>query len=56
VKKKLKEIGAAFLAAVTSPTAVKAERSVAALIVFRVALALGASAGLAEFISKYVHG
>jgi hypothetical protein len=45
-----------LLAAVTSPEAVKQERSLAALIVGRVALALGSSAGLAALIEKIVHG
>jgi hypothetical protein len=52
----LKKVWASFKAAVTSPEAVKQERSLAALVVFRLALAVGASAGLAEFVSKLVHG
>jgi hypothetical protein len=49
---KLKKIGAALLAAITSPEAVKAERSLAVLVATRALLALGAGTGLVELISK----
>lgn len=52
----LKKLGAAFLAAITTPTAIKEERSLAALIVFRLLLAVGASTGLVDLIVKAVHG
>ena len=45
-----KRVVSAFKAAVTSPEVVKAEKSLAVLIAVRLALALGASAGLVEFI------
>ena len=45
-----KKAGAAVLAAVTSPEAVKAEKSLAVLIAVRVALYLGAGAGLIKLI------
>lgn len=51
-----KTVWRAFLGAVSSPEAVKQERSLAALVVFRVVLAVGASAGLAEFVAKLIHG
>ena len=50
--KTLKKVGNALLAAVTSPDAVKAEKSLAVLIAARVALALGASAGLVHLIEQ----
>lgn len=40
----------AVKAAVTSPEAVKAEKSIAVLVAIRLALAFGAGAGLVEFI------
>lgn len=43
-------------AAVTSPDAVKQERSLGALVVGRVLLAAGASTGLAELVAKIIHG
>lgn len=54
--KRLKKIGKGVLAALTSPEAVKQERSLAALVAVRLLLAAGASAGLAEAIAKLVHG
>lgn len=51
-----KKIWRAFLAAVASPEAVKQERSLAAFVLFRVLLAAGASAGLADIVSRLVHG
>lgn len=45
-----------FLAAVTSPTAVDKERSLAAFVVTRVLLAAGASASLAAVVEKIVGG
>lgn len=52
----LKKVWASLKAAVTSPEAVKQERSLFALVVFRLALAVGASASLAELVAKYIHG
>lgn len=52
----LRKVWAAFKAAVTSPEAVKQERSLAALIVFRLVLTTGASVGVAEIIAKLIHG
>ena len=43
----------AFLAAVTSPEAVKQEKNLAVLIVTRVALAVGASASLVSLVGKF---
>jgi hypothetical protein len=54
--KKLSDIWHAFLAAITSPDAVKKERSLAALVVFRILLAAGATTGLAELIAKIASG
>lgn len=48
----LKRAYKAFLAAVSSPEAVKQEKSLAVFIAVRVALACGASAGLVMFIEK----
>lgn len=56
MKNKLRLMGRAFLAAVTSPEAVKQERSLAAFIVVRVALAIGASAAFVSFIEKLIGG
>lgn len=49
----MKKILHAILAAVTSPTAVKAEKNLAVFIAVRVAIALGASAGLVAFIQHF---
>jgi hypothetical protein len=54
MKEKLRKAGNALLAAVTSPEAVTAEKSLAVLVVTRLALALGASAGLAELIVQLI--
>lgn len=54
MKAKLKAALAAFVAAVTSPTAVKAEKSVAVLVVTRVLLSVGASAALVDLIVKII--
>jgi hypothetical protein len=43
---------AALVSAVTSPEAIKAEKNLAVLVVARVALAVGASAGLVALITK----
>lgn len=48
----LKKAAAAFRAAVTSPEAVKAEKSLAVFVAVRVALAVGASASLVSLIEK----
>lgn len=52
MKAVVKRVVSAVVAAVTSPEAVKAEKSIAVLVVVRVALALGASAALVETISR----
>lgn len=51
-----KKILRGFQAAVTSPTAVKQERSLAAFVIGRVLLAAGASTALVEFVAKLIHG
>lgn len=48
----VKRLCHAFTAAVTSPDAVKKEKNLALFVAVRVALALGASAGLVEAVSK----
>ena len=45
----------AFLAAITSPTVVTAEKSVAVLIVTRVLLAVGAGTGAVELAAKIIN-
>lgn len=45
-----------LVAAVTSPTAVKQERSLGALIVGRVLLAAGASYGVEQIVVKVIGG
>jgi hypothetical protein len=52
LKTVLSRVGRAVLAALTSPEAVKAEKSIAVLVVTRVLLAVGASAGLVELAVK----
>lgn len=52
----LKKIWHGFTAAVTSPTAVKQEKSLATLILVRVAIAAGATGGLVEIIPKIING
>lgn len=52
----LSRIIAGFLAAVTSPTAVQKERSLAAFIIGRVLLAAGASAGVEQIVVKLISG
>jgi hypothetical protein len=47
-----KKIAAAFVAAVTSPDAVAAEKSLAVLIITRFLLAVGASASLVAVLEK----
>lgn len=49
----LKRAGRAFVAAVTSPEAVKKEKALAVFIVVRVALALGASASFIQLIESF---
>lgn len=56
LKVQAKKILAGIRAAVTSPEAVTAERSLAALIVVRVALSLGASASLVELVRQMIVG
>jgi hypothetical protein len=41
-----------FLAGVTSTDAVKLEKSLAALIITRVVISLGASAGIADLVTR----
>ena len=52
MKAKLKRIGAAILAAITSKDAIKAEKNLAVFLATRIALSLGASAGLVALIAK----
>lgn len=52
MKAVLVKAGKAALAAVTSPEAVKAEKSLAVLVAVRVLLAVGAGTGLVELIQK----
>lgn len=46
----------AFLAAITSPEAVKLERGLAAFVAVRIAIALGASVGFVELVDKIIGG
>ena len=48
--KKLKQIGTAVVAALTSPEAVKQEKSLATLVVTRALLAAGATDGLVRLV------
>jgi hypothetical protein len=50
----VKRVARAVVAAVASTDAVKAERSLAALIVVRVLLSLGASVGIVDIVSKII--
>lgn len=50
----LKKLWHAFTAAITSPTAVKQEKSLAAFILVRLLLAVGASAGLVALVPKLI--
>lgn len=45
-----------LVAAVTSPDAVKQERSLAALVVGRILLAAGASFGVEQIVAKIIAG
>lgn len=56
MKKKLNAIWHALVAAVTSPTAVKQERSLAAFIITRLLLAAGATEGVVQIVQKLVNG
>lgn len=56
MKAKLKAIGRGLLAAVTSPTAIQQERSLAAFIVGRVLLSAGAATGVVDLVTKLIHG
>lgn len=47
---KLAQIGRAFVAAVTSPTAVKQEKSLVVFVAVRVLLAAGASDGIVQLV------
>lgn len=55
MKVKLRRAGSAALAAITSPEAVKAEKSIAVLVTLRVLQAVGASAGLVELVRHLAH-
>lgn len=48
----LGKVPRSFLAAITSPEAVKAEKSLLVLVVTRLLLAAGATTGLVELITK----
>lgn len=52
----LKNVWRGLLAAVTSPTAVKQERSLAAFVVGRVLLSAGASYGVEQFVVRVIGG
>lgn len=54
MKSKLKLAGRAFLAAITSPQAVKLEEGLGVLVAVRVLQALGASAGLIYMVQHLV--
>lgn len=56
MKAKAKKVGAAVLAALSSPTAVTAEKSVGVLVATRVLLAVGASAGVVSVVEKIING
>lgn len=51
---KLKQMGRAVVAAVTSPTAVKEEKSLAVLVLTRLLLAAGASEGIVQLVQLVV--
>lgn len=53
---KLKQIASGIAAAVTSPEAIKQERSLAALIVTRTLLAIGAGDALVQLAQKIIGG
>lgn len=52
----LRRLWNAFTAAVTSPTAVTQERNLAAFVLCRMLLAVGASASLVAIVEKLVSG
>lgn len=52
----IKKAWAGFVAAITSPTAVAKEKNLAVFVGVRVALSLGASAGLVAAVAKIVGG
>jgi hypothetical protein len=54
MKVKLAKVVHAVTAAVTSPTAVTKEKSLAVFIGVRIALSLGASAALVEAVAKII--
>lgn len=56
MKDKLRVAFHAFLAAITSPEAVKLQRGLATLVVTRVLIAVGASVGLVELVTKIIGG
>lgn len=50
MREKLKKVGRAVLAALTTPDAVKAEKYLGVVVAVRVLQAVGASAGLVELV------
>jgi hypothetical protein len=56
MKARLKKIARGIQAAVTSPEAVKQERSLATLVVVRALLAAGASVGLVDLARVLIGG
>jgi hypothetical protein len=56
MKAKLAKIGRGLLAAITSPTAVAQERSLAAFITGRVIISAGGTAAFAALIVHLIHG
>lgn len=53
MKAKLKTAAKAFLAAITSPAAVKMEKGLGVLVAVRVLQAVGAGAGLIELVKHF---
>lgn len=56
MKQLIGKIGRGILAALTTPAAVKAERSLAAQVVTAGLLSAGASYGVIEIVAKLIHG
>lgn len=52
----MKKLVRGVVAALTSPEAIKAERSLAAVVVTRLLLAAGAGYGTVELAGKLIHG
>ena len=51
----LQKIGASILAAFTSPNVVKVEKSVAGLVITRLVITVGASAGFVSLVGAILH-